>query len=97
MLEFKIGMEKTEVNARTMLLSEEVLDCLELLVLQQLHDIKEMNKVYKEACENALERDFKGHFGRHQESLERNAKQTLELSYYSLPVIFQAADVPGMT
>ena len=37
-------MEKTEVSASMMLMTEDDLECLELLVLQQLHDIKEMKK-----------------------------------------------------
>ena len=89
-------MEKTEVNARTMLLTEEDLDCLELLVLQQSHDIKEMRKCYTEACNKRTDLDCKAHFVRHQKSLERNAKQTLELSCHSLPLMFQTADLPDI-
>ena len=87
-------MEKTKERARDMCMTEEDLDCLEKLVLQQLHDIKEMRKSYLEACKGP-KRDCKSHFGRHQESLERNAEQTLEYSCASLPIIFQTADVPG--
>ena len=87
-------MEKTEVKARMMLMTEEDLDCLELLVLQQLHDIKEMKKCYTEACSKRTDRDCKAHFLRHKESLESNAKQTLEYSCSHLPLLFQTADVP---